>query len=110
MTSKYPISVVSLALLTSVCSQSVDGEQYDSPSAGPPSSFFSAATTIPISALQTAAAKASQAAEDATYPINNSDDASEVTIHSDWSDYSEVSLFFNSLSLTSIDPDINLII
>jgi chitosanase len=90
MTIKYSIPAVLLALLGTGFAQSVDGAQYNNPTAGPPASFFAAATTIPVAALQTAAAKASTAASDATYPINGDSGAKKVTIHSDWSKFSEV--------------------
>ncbi|KAJ5688778.1 hypothetical protein N7462_003170 [Penicillium macrosclerotiorum] len=83
----------SLVLLGPALGQSVDGSQYNNPTAGPPSSYFAAATTVPVAALQSAAAKASTAAKDATYPVNNDSGASKVTIHSDWSSFSEGAAF-----------------
>ncbi|KAJ5716140.1 hypothetical protein N7493_008051, partial [Penicillium malachiteum] len=74
-------------------SQNVDGSMYNDPTAGPPSSYFAAATTVPIAALQSAAAKASQAAKDATYPVNRSSGAVQVKIHSDWSNFTEGAAF-----------------
>ncbi|KAJ5899353.1 hypothetical protein N7495_004097 [Penicillium taxi] len=93
MASKYSIFATFLILFGPALCQSVNGEHYNSPSAGPPSSFFTAAATLPIAALQTAASKASKAAKDATYPINNSDGAANVTIHSDWLNYSQGAAF-----------------
>ena len=85
-----PVLVASLALVSPTVAQSVDGSKYNNPTAGPPSSYFAAATSIPVAALKSAAAKASTAANDATYPINNNGGAVKVTIHSDWSKFSEV--------------------
>ncbi|KAJ5627048.1 hypothetical protein N7528_004475 [Penicillium herquei] len=74
-------------------SQNVDGSKYNDPTAGPPSSYFAANNTVPIAALQNAASKASQAAKDATYPVNRSSDATQVTIRSDWSTFTEGAAF-----------------
>ncbi|KAK5798044.1 hypothetical protein VI817_004335 [Penicillium citrinum] len=71
----------------------VDGSKYDNPTAGPPASYFAAATTVPVAALQSAAVKASTAAKDATYPINSDSGAKRVTIHSDWTNFSEGAAF-----------------
>ncbi|KAJ5933561.1 hypothetical protein N7454_005890, partial [Penicillium verhagenii] len=73
--------------------QSVDGSKYNNPTAGPPASYFAAATSIPVASLKNAAAKASTAAKDATYPINSNSGAAKVTIHSDWSKFTEGAAF-----------------
>lgn len=85
--------VASLALFGPTLAQSVDGSKYNNPTAGPPSSYFAAATSVPVAALKSAAANAHTAAKDATYPINNDGGAAKVTIHSDWSNFGEVSWF-----------------
>ncbi|KAJ5666060.1 uncharacterized protein N7477_008508, partial [Penicillium maclennaniae] len=85
--------VASLALLSPTFAQSVDGSKYNNPTAGPPASYFAAATSVPVAALKSAAAKASTAAKDATYPVNNDGGAAKVTIHSDWSKFSEGAAF-----------------
>ncbi|KAJ5388228.1 hypothetical protein N7509_010769 [Penicillium cosmopolitanum] len=82
-----------LGLTSPVLSQSVDGSKYNNPTAGPPASYFAAATTVPVAALQSAAAKASEAAKDATYPINSDNGAKRVTIHKDWTNFSEGAAF-----------------
>lgn len=84
-------ALASLALVIPVSSQTVDGSEYNNPTAGPPASYFAAATTIPVTALQSAAAKASTAAKNATYPISPDGGAKRITIHSDWADFNEVS-------------------
>ncbi|KAJ5657886.1 uncharacterized protein N7484_001535 [Penicillium longicatenatum] len=89
----FSVLVVSLAVVNPTFAQSVDGSKYNNPTAGPPASYFAAATSIPVAALKSAAAKASTAAKDATYPINNSGGAAKVTIHSDWSKFSEGAAF-----------------
>jgi hypothetical protein len=84
------VQIALLALFGTGFAQTVDGSKYNNPTAGPPASYFAAATTIPVAALQSAAAKASTAAQDATYPINGDSGAKKVTIHGDWSNFSEV--------------------
>ena len=79
-----------LALFETGHCQSVVGSKYNNPTAGPPASFFAATSTLPVAALQTAAAQASQAAVDATYPVTDGKNAAVVTIHQDWSQFSEV--------------------
>lgn len=88
----YSTFVASLVLLGPAVAQTVDGSKYNNPTAGPPSSYFAAASSLPVAALQSAAAKASKAADDATYPINSDSGAAKVTIHEDWSSFSKVSL------------------
>ncbi|KAJ5921001.1 hypothetical protein N7466_009327 [Penicillium verhagenii] len=73
--------------------QSVDGSKYNNPTAGPPSSYFAAATSIPVASLKSASAKASTAAKDATYPINSNSGAAKVLIHSDWTKFTEGAAF-----------------
>ncbi|KAJ5702227.1 hypothetical protein N7488_009775 [Penicillium malachiteum] len=85
------LAVLILSLPT--LSQNIDGSKYNDPTAGPPSSYFAAITTAPIAALQIAAVKASHAAKDATYPVNRSSGATQVTIHSDWSNFTEGAAF-----------------
>ncbi|RHZ43460.1 glycoside hydrolase family 75 protein [Aspergillus thermomutatus] len=74
----------SLLLFTPVLGQTVVGSDYNKPSAGPPASFFAAATTMPVAALQSAAAKASAVPKSAKYPINFDSDSPTATIHADW--------------------------
>ncbi|KAJ5087210.1 hypothetical protein N7456_010826 [Penicillium angulare] len=93
MTWTYLTLAASFAIFGQTLSQSVDGSKYNNPTAGPPASYFAAATTIPVAALQTAAAKASKAAKDATYPVNGDSGAAKVTIHSDWSAFSTGAAF-----------------
>ena len=90
MASKIHAFAATLALLSSAWAQSVDGSRYNNPTAGPPSIYFTAAASIPVAALQTAAAKASTAAKDATYAVNRDNGAAKATIFSDWSDFDEV--------------------
>ncbi|GKZ68961.1 hypothetical protein AnigIFM60653_011609 [Aspergillus niger] len=84
MAFKTTAGLAFLALAGSVKAQSVDGSKYNSPSNGPPASYFAAATTLPVAALQSAAAKASSVPSKATYPVNTDDDSPKSTIHSDW--------------------------
>ncbi|GKZ24489.1 hypothetical protein AbraIFM66951_010713 [Aspergillus brasiliensis] len=77
-------SLALLALAGSVHAQSVDGDKFNSPTAGPPASYFAAATTLPVAALQSAAAKASSVPSKATYPVNTDKNSPKSTIHNDW--------------------------
>ncbi|PYH97196.1 Chitosanase-domain-containing protein [Aspergillus ellipticus CBS 707.79] len=82
-----PHSILSLAILAlagSALGQSVDGAKYDFPSGGPPGSFFAASTRLPVSALQSAAARASIVPPKATYPVSREPGAPLSTLHSDW--------------------------
>lgn len=95
MTLRQTISRITLSLSlfgTLSLSQSVNGADYDSPSAGPPASYFAAATSLPVAALSSAAAKASKVPSDATYAVNYDSDSPTATIHSDWAAFSSVSI------------------
>lgn len=92
-----------LGLTRPVLSQSVDGSKHNNSTAGLPASYFTATTTAPVAALQSAAAKASVAAKNATYPINANSGAKRVTIHRDWTDFSEVSNLRFTKSLYTAD-------
>lgn len=71
-----------LALLGTVAAQSADGSEYNNPTAGPPASFFAAATSIPVAALHAAATKASVAAGSAaTYAVNTDSNSPISIIH-----------------------------
>ena len=80
---------ISLALCNSALGQVVNGADYDKPNGGPPASFFAAASTMPVAALQAAAAKASQVPSLATYPVSQDPGAAKSTIHTDWASFSE---------------------
>jgi hypothetical protein len=85
------LGVSAALILCSVASgQTVDGSQYNKPSAGPPASFFAAATTLPVAAIKSAAAKATKVPKSATYVINNESDSPKATIHSDWANLNKV--------------------
>lgn len=88
------VFISTLALLGTALAQSKGGSKYDNPTAGPPSSLFAAAPTAPVSALQSAAAKANKPAKDATYPVTKG--GKQATIHSDWSKFNEVRFSFIS--------------
>ncbi|PWY75357.1 hypothetical protein BO70DRAFT_95044 [Aspergillus heteromorphus CBS 117.55] len=78
------LGLLVLALSGTVLGQIVDGGKYDVPTAGPPASFFAAATTLPVATLQTAAARASIVPPKAVYPVSRESGAPLSTIHSDW--------------------------
>lgn len=79
-----------LGLSASAVAQTVDGSKYNSPTGGPPSSYFAAASSIPVSAIQLAAAKASGVPSLATYPVNTDKNSPKSTIHNDWVKFSDV--------------------
>lgn len=92
---KFTKSVaLSMAFSASVLGQKVNGPDYDSPTGGPPAKFFEAAATMPVAALQTAAAKAKKVPDLATYPVSLEKNAPKSTIHSDWLSFSEVGSSF----------------
>ncbi|KAF7718269.1 Chitosanase [Penicillium ucsense] len=93
MAIKFSALAASLALVAPALAQSVNGADYNHPTAGPPASFFAASSTVPVAALKSAAAKASVAAKDSTYPVNGDSGAAKSTIHGDWSGFSEGAAF-----------------
>ncbi|RAH46649.1 glycoside hydrolase family 75 protein [Aspergillus brunneoviolaceus CBS 621.78] len=78
-----------LGLSASAVAQTVDGSKYNSPTGGPPSSYFAGASSIPVSAIQSAAAKASDVPSLATYPVNTDKNSPKSTIHNDWVKFSD---------------------
>ncbi|KAF9239235.1 CAZyme family GH75 [Penicillium roqueforti] len=83
------IPFVLFALFGTGLTQSVNGFNFNKPTGGPPGSYFAAGSSIPVTALQSAAATASTAVPDGTYPINRENGAQEVTIHSDWANFNQ---------------------
>lgn len=90
MTYSRSIPFALFALFGTGLAQTVDGSKFNKPDGGPPGSYFAAGSSIPVAALQSAAAKASTAVPDATYPTSHDKGAKQVTIHSDWTKFSEV--------------------
>ncbi|PYH40795.1 glycoside hydrolase family 75 protein, partial [Aspergillus saccharolyticus JOP 1030-1] len=78
------LSLALLGLFPSATAQRVDGSKYNSPTGGPPASYFAAASSIPVAVIQSAAAKASSVPSLATYPINTDKNSPKSTIHDDW--------------------------
>lgn len=70
---------------------SVDGSQYNSPTAGPPSSWFAGDPSLPISEIVSAAASMTKVPKDASYVLGN-DNSKKATIYSDWATFSKVSI------------------
>lgn len=77
-------------LLNPAWGQTVVGSDYNDPSAGPPGSYFAAATTMPVAALVSAVAKASKVPQSAAYLINNNGNSPTATIHADFASLSTV--------------------
>lgn len=81
---------VATMLLNPAWGQTVVGSRYDDPTAGPPGSYFAAATTMPVAALVSAVAKASKVPQSAAFPINDSKSPPTATIHADFASLSTV--------------------
>ncbi|GMF91582.1 unnamed protein product [Aspergillus oryzae] len=79
---------LSLAICGTAMGQKVNGADYNKPDGGPPAKFFQASSSIPVAAIQAAAAKASKVPSHATYPIGQG--STKSTIHSDWAGFSEM--------------------
>ncbi|PYH96596.1 hypothetical protein BO71DRAFT_407556 [Aspergillus ellipticus CBS 707.79] len=79
---------LSLAVYGTAMGQKVNGADYNKADGGPPSSFFAASSSLPVSGLQSAASKASVVPSDATYPVAQGSSVKS-TIHSDWAEFSE---------------------
>ncbi|EIT79551.1 fungal chitosanase of glycosyl hydrolase group 75-domain-containing protein [Aspergillus flavus] len=82
---------LSLAICGTAMGQKVNGADYNKPDGGPPAKFFQASSSIPVAAIQAAAAKASKVPSHATYPIGQG--STKSTIHSDWAGFSEGAAF-----------------
>lgn len=87
---KYSLPTLLFTLSSTSLAQSVDGSKFNHPTGGPPPNYFAAAGTIPVAALQNAAAKANISASNVAYPINRGSGAAKVTMHSDWIHPTEV--------------------
>lgn len=67
----------------------VNGADYNKPNAGPPAAWFSGDSSLPVSKVVAAAAKASKVPKDATYILSEGS-SKKATIHSDWAGFSKV--------------------
>ncbi|KAE8154786.1 fungal chitosanase [Aspergillus avenaceus] len=83
-------SIFALILLFSGNSRGakLEGSQYNHPDRGPPAELFTAAASLPVSAIQAAAATASAVPKDATYRINMYS-STKSNIHTDWTSFKE---------------------
>jgi chitosanase len=93
-----------LFLTQTVFGQTVSGPSYNKPSAGPPASFFSAASTIDVQAIKTAVAQATGVPKSAVYDVNGA--ATKVTIHNDYMSLPTVRSF--NLDIEKETPNVNL--
>lgn len=107
MMDRLSTSLVALAMIYGVANAgpvaprgatptSVNGADYNHPSAGPSSAWFAGATSLPASQIVSAAAQASEVPADATYILGEGE-SQTATIYSDWSSFSSVGI---CLSLT----------
>jgi chitosanase len=85
---------LALTLYGTAMGQQVEGPEYNKPE-GTPGSFFTASGSIPVSAIQDAAAKSSVVPDLATYPIAHGSSVMS-TIHGDWAQFSSVSAHLSS--------------
>lgn len=67
----------------------VDGSQYNSATAGPPSAWFAGDSSLPVSKILAAVACMTTAQQDATYS-RGTKMSKNATIHSDWANFSKV--------------------
>lgn len=74
----------------------VNGVDYNKPNAGPPAAWFSGDSSLPVSKVAAAAAKASKVPKDASYVLSEGS-SKKATIHSDWAGFSKVSDTTNKL-------------
>ena len=74
---------------------SVNGASYNKASAGPSTTWFAGATSLPAAKIASAAAKATKVPSDATY-ILQAGGSAKATIHSDWSGLSKVCMTISS--------------
>ncbi|KAF7590820.1 hypothetical protein BBP40_002342 [Aspergillus hancockii] len=77
---------LAMAIYGPVMGQQVEGPEYNNPN-GTPGKFFAASGSIPVAAIQEAAAKASVVPDQATYPVAQGSSVMS-TIHSDWAQFS----------------------
>ncbi|OAQ69235.1 fungal chitosanase [Pochonia chlamydosporia 170] len=66
----------------------VNGADYNKPNAGPPAAWFSGDSSLPVSKVAAAAAKASKVPKDASYVLSEGS-SKKATIHSDWAGFSK---------------------
>lgn len=64
----------------------------------PAATDFAADENVPVPALQEAAAKANMVPDLATYPVSRTDGAEQSTIHSDWTNFQEVSCIVRTVA------------
>ncbi|KAL4929763.1 glycoside hydrolase family 75 protein [Aspergillus undulatus] len=81
-------NLVALLSCTSVLSQIIHGPNYNHPDGGPPAEFFTAAPTMPVAALESAAAQLSSVSADGRF-LMNSDSSTKSPIYEDWASLEE---------------------
>ncbi|KAL4993639.1 fungal chitosanase of glycosyl hydrolase group 75-domain-containing protein [Aspergillus recurvatus] len=71
-----------------VLCQNIDGSHDDYPNGGPPASYFSAAPTMPVAALQSAASRLGRTSREGSFRVS-SDSSERSSIYSDWASFNE---------------------
>jgi hypothetical protein len=75
--------------------QKISGPEFNKPFGGPPASYFQAAATIPVAALQTAATGLSESPGNAVADYKLSSSSKQMsTIYTDWAEFDGVSRLF----------------
>ncbi|KAL4747086.1 fungal chitosanase of glycosyl hydrolase group 75-domain-containing protein [Aspergillus terricola var. indicus] len=85
---KYFRLVTVLFFSTSVLCQTIDGSNDDYFNEGPPASYFSAAPTMPVAALQSAASRLGRTSHGGSFRVS-SDSGERSSIYSDWASFNE---------------------
>jgi chitosanase len=100
MRSSIPVAALAATIgLASATPSGIHGESFNNPTAGPPASLFSAAPTLPVVGIASAAAAATKVPKAATYVLGGGRNE-KATIHSDWAGFSKVRLYICRSSIT----------
>ncbi|CBF73882.1 uncharacterized protein ANIA_11051 [Aspergillus nidulans FGSC A4] len=85
---RYLHLITVLFLFASVLCQDIDGSDDDFPNGGPPASYFRAAPTMPVAALQSAASRLGRTSHGGSFRVS-SDSGERSSIYSDWALFNE---------------------
>ncbi|KAL3458967.1 fungal chitosanase of glycosyl hydrolase group 75-domain-containing protein [Aspergillus heterothallicus] len=85
----FLLSLLASTLFSPGSTQIIDGSDYNDPHGGPPASYFQAAATMPVAALQTAATSLSKVPSNTVYNYKLSAGSKQIsTIYTDWAGFS----------------------
>ncbi|KAL4760378.1 fungal chitosanase of glycosyl hydrolase group 75-domain-containing protein [Aspergillus foveolatus] len=85
---RYFRLITFLFLFASVLCGDIDGSDDDFPNGDPPASYFSAAPTMPVAALQSAASRLARTSHGGSFRLS-SDSGERSSIYSDWALFNE---------------------